>query len=335
MSVQRSQSSVQRGKAADYVVEVGTEGGSASDVSVTLTAKPAGQKPTFSSGCAGGNGSASCAIASVTAKTPVVLHAQIPVAPTATSVTSVTLTATATITTTATWTPPTAAETVTVTGPSASPSGKASSAKASTSPAQAATTLPLGPYPNLNGLTGSLIGMSKDSLIGAGNVSGLFPKIGPSATPTPAPASYPLAGQSTDPVSGTSALAFGKPTLTAQVAGLIALAVAIMLTVTRLSVRRRSRSKLRSPAYFLATSSTAGRNVRIVVARAAAFIVGETISPKLSSSNQAHIDAVLDVPTPCSTHAASPPRGPAETTTAPGNFCVKLAIDAAGAAFAR
>ena len=46
--------------------------------------------------------------------------------------------------------------------------------------------------------------------------------------------------------------------------------------------------------YFLARSSTDGRTVPIALARAVAFIVGETISPKLSLSNQAHKDLLFD-----------------------------------------
>ena len=43
--------------------------------------------------------------------------------------------------------------------------------------------------------------------------------------------------------SGSSAIAFVQPGLTGQVAGLIALAVAVLLTVTRLSLRKRFRSR--------------------------------------------------------------------------------------------
>jgi hypothetical protein len=42
------------------------------------------------------------------------------------------------------------------------------------------------------------------------------------------------------PVSEASPVSLGTPVFTAQVAGLIALGLAIMLTVTRLSLRRRS-----------------------------------------------------------------------------------------------
>jgi hypothetical protein len=163
-------------------------------------------------------------------KQPVTLRAQIPVADDASSVTSVKLTATASITTTAKWTPPSAAETVAVTAASAaaSPSG--------VTPTAPGTTLPLGPVPNLNSVS--------SSLIGAGNASGLFPAINPGATPSPSPGNGPSDGRrNAAPAAGSSAIAFVKPGLTGQLAGLVALAVAVLLTMTRLSLRRRFRSR--------------------------------------------------------------------------------------------
>ena len=107
---------------------------------------------------------------------------------------------------------------------------------ASSSPAGVAPegTLPLGPVPNLNGVS--------SQLIGAGNAAGLFPAINPSATPSPSPGTPAPDGQRR-PVPDSSAIAFVKPGLTGQVAGLIALVVAVMLTVTRLSMRKRFRSR--------------------------------------------------------------------------------------------
>jgi hypothetical protein len=227
VSVKRSQSSVKRGQQAAYVVQVSTaNNGSAAAVTVALTAQPSGQKPTFSSGCAKGGGTATCVVSSVSDKQPATLDAQIPVAASATSVASVKLTATAKIVTSATWTPPSAAETVAVTS--------AASASASAAASSAGTTLPLGPVPNLNNVS--------SSLIGAGNASGLFPAIDPSATPSPSPGIGALGGKrSAKPVSDS--LTFEQPGLTGQVAGLIALAVAVLLTVTRLSLRKRLRSR--------------------------------------------------------------------------------------------
>ena len=233
MSVQRSQSSVKRGQQAAYVVRVSTgNNGSASGVTVALTAQPSGQKPAFTSGCAKGNGTASCAVGSVSDKQPVTLHAQIPVSAGATSVTSVELTATASIVTTAKWTPPMpAAETVAVT----------SAAAPSRSPAASSAGVPA----ERRRRSGRFRTSTASQLaISAGDASGLFPAINPSGTPSPSPGINPPGGKrNVRPVSDSSALSFVQPGLTGQVAGLIALAVAVMLTVTRLSLRKRLRSR--------------------------------------------------------------------------------------------
>ena len=233
MTVQRSQSSVKPGQKAAYTVQVSTENnGSAANVSVALVAQPSSQKPSFTSGCAKGDGTADCTVTSVSDKQPANLAAQIPVA---SGVTSVKLTATASIVTSAKWTPPSAAETVAVTAAAtASPTKSPAKSSAGASAASAEAPLPLGPIPNLNGVS--------SSLIGAGSASDLFPAISPSATPNSSPGTQPQAGnRNADPVAESSAVGFGQPGLTGQVAGLIALAIAIMLTVTRLSLRKRVR----------------------------------------------------------------------------------------------
>jgi hypothetical protein len=236
VTVQRVKASVARGQSAAYIVQVSTkDGGSASGVTVALTSQPSSQKALFTGGCGDSNGSATCPVSAVPDKQPVTVHAQIPVASDATSVTSVKLTATASIKTSAKWTPPAAAVTVAVTAAGASGGGSAGGSPTSSAPPAApGTTLPLGPVPNLNSVS--------SSLIGAGNASELFPAINPGATPSPSP------GNGTDrrnaaPTAGSSAIAFVQPGLTGQVAGLIALAVAVLLTVTRLSLRRRFRSR--------------------------------------------------------------------------------------------
>jgi hypothetical protein len=232
VSVQRSQSSIKRGQTAGYVVQVSTKNGTASDVSVALTAQPSSQKPTFSSGCAK-DGTASCSLSSVTTKATS-LKAQIAVASKATSVGSVKLTATASVVTTTKWTPPAAAETTTVTAAAAAT--KSSSASASPSAAEHMAVLPLGPIPALNG--------QASMFIGAGNAANLFPTISPSPGASPGPtatATAPPTKRDAGPVSEASPVSLGTPVFTAQVAGLILLGLAIMLTVTRLSVRRRSK----------------------------------------------------------------------------------------------
>jgi hypothetical protein len=112
---------------------------------------------------------------------------------------------------------------------------RAAPTKSSASPLPE-TRLPLGPIPNLNSVS--------SSLVGAGNASSLFPAIIPSATPSSSPETQPPRSKpKVKPVSDSSALGTSKPGLTGQVAGLIALALAIMLTVTRLSLRKRFGSR--------------------------------------------------------------------------------------------
>jgi hypothetical protein len=225
VSVQRGQSSIKRGQDATFVVELSTKNGPASDVSVTLAAKPTSQKPVFTSGCGKGNKTASCTVSSVSDKQPVSLDAQIPVASGASAVSSVSLSAAASVVTTVKWTPPAADETVAITAAAPAPATPSASASPE-------SPLPLGPIPALNGVS--------SSLIGAGNAAGLFPAIVPSGTT--APSSPPAQAQpqgtrrNAATAADSSALA---PVLTAQVAGLIALALAIILTVTRLSLTKR------------------------------------------------------------------------------------------------
>ncbi len=161
------------------------------------------------------------------------LQAQIPVAASAASGSSVQLTATASIVTTAKWVPLTANETVAITATPTSPA--TSPAPSSTDPIPFGAEVTPGSLPDLNGVS--------SSLIGAGNAARLFPAISPSAATTTGPAPSPgahAAGakQSAESVAYSSTLA---PVLTAQVAGLIALALALMLTATRLSLRKRFR----------------------------------------------------------------------------------------------
>jgi hypothetical protein len=231
VSVQRLQSSIKRGQSATYDVNVSTMNGSASGVTVTLTSQPTSQKPEFTSGCSK-DGTASCTLASVTDKQATDLKAQIAVASNASSVSSVKLTATASVTTTAKWTAPAADETTTVTAAAAAKPTSSAAAKPD-------IVTPLGPIPNLNVPD---LNAEASLLIGAGNAAGLFPDITPSATPSASAAgASPSASRDTGPVAEASPVALGSPVATAQVAGLIALGLAIMLTVTRLSVRKRPR----------------------------------------------------------------------------------------------
>jgi len=85
--------------------------------------------------------------------------------------------------------------------------------------------------------------------MGAGNASNLFPPISPSSSPSPEPG---VAGRSgherAAPEANVSLLPLGMPVVTAQVIGLVVLALAAMLALTRLSLRRRPTPAARASA---------------------------------------------------------------------------------------
>jgi hypothetical protein len=85
----------------------------------------------------------------------------------------------------------------------------------------------------------------------SGNAADLFPTLDPQPTP-----SGPKA--KARPVANTSALPGGAPVVGAQLAGLAALALAFVLAVTRLSVRRRS-APVKPPADAGTTTETADK----------------------------------------------------------------------------
>ena len=82
----------------------------------------------------------------------------------------------------------------------------------------------------------------------------MFPSVGPSPSPTSGAGTYPVTNGEPTPVSRSSALSYGTPVLPAQVAGLIALAIALLLMMTRKSLRRQ-RGEKGKPTTATPTSS--------------------------------------------------------------------------------
>lgn len=236
VSVTRSEASIARGQTAYYVVDVWADSGSVGDVTVKLSASPTSQTPTYYLGCGSDDGTAACDLGTVSSgSTTRQVEAEIAVASGATSVSSIMLTAKAAGTDVKT--DPAAAAQVSVTAASSSQS----SSSDDTSSALGDTgTLPLGgtSYPSLNGDGSSY-------LSNGGSASGLFPTINPSSQPSPGSGSsgQAPARQVAEPEADTTTLPLGTPMVAAQAAGLIALLLACVLAVTRLSVRRRPTPK--------------------------------------------------------------------------------------------
>ena len=117
VAVQPAKSSIQRGQTALWTVTAWAQGGDVPDATIRLMAAPASLKPTFSFGCGSHDGSTSCDLGALDAKSAQrQLQAKIAVATSATTVTSVRLTATAS--TAGLTTDPQASATVSVTAAS-------------------------------------------------------------------------------------------------------------------------------------------------------------------------------------------------------------------------
>lgn len=230
-------------------MQVSSENWTVSDnVTVQLQTQPASITPAFTT-----QDAAVCKPAAATSPVectmPVpatqaqTLQIQVPVAATATSVTQVALKAVALPETAKLAGTLSAAETAQVT---AAPATKKQTSPAATSSLPAKRNSdPLGPVGNGSFDVGQLPGLNGagSSVIGVGNASNLFPRISPSAAPSPVPGANGGKKANADPPARLSLLPLGMPVMTAQIIGLIALAVAFLLALTRLSLRRSAKPR--------------------------------------------------------------------------------------------
>jgi hypothetical protein len=243
------QPSRERGQAAHWAVDAWTTGGNVPDVKLQLQATPADAgTPSFSFGCGQGEGTASCDLGAVDATATIrELQAQIVVPATASTVTSASLTATGSAANLGT--APEVSEAITILAPPAPAAVAPTPAAVSPTPAGttalALPTLPLSsPSPSPSSPSPSSPSPSPSSVpSAAGNASGLFPTVSPqssnsqSSPQSPASPRPSLTGQ-TEQVANTFAAPAGGSTAGAQVVGLVALALAVILAVTRVSMRR-------------------------------------------------------------------------------------------------
>jgi hypothetical protein len=211
--------SAQRGKPALFTVQIWAENWPQGKVTVLLS----GQAAMFTVGCPSGDKSASCTISALSA-TPVKLQAQLTVK---LGVRTVMMTATARTTAITLPHPLMFTDTLKVAEPAAP------------KPSAPATQVSLPPIP-LPSLT-----TASSSVISPGSASGLFPAITPSPSPSTTPDPTPAAPTQPAPRSTAAPkadppglLPLGSTLLTAQAIGLVALAAAIVLAVTR---RRHTR----------------------------------------------------------------------------------------------
>ena len=199
-------------------------GGNVPDSTLRLRATPASVTPEFSFGCGRYDGTASCDLSALDAKSAKgPLQAQITVPATATAVTSVTLTAIGSAAHLAT--EPIASTAVAITA----------AVVTASVPSTTVNPLPVDALPN--------VPAGSPALSPGGNAAVLFPTLQPAADPLRRTRS--LSARS---VADSSALPQAAPVAAAQLAGLAALALAFVLTVTRLSSRRRPVPATQAPA---------------------------------------------------------------------------------------
>ncbi|MBO0802873.1 MAG: hypothetical protein J2P25_07335 [Nocardiopsaceae bacterium] len=245
------------------------EHGTVSAVKLALSASPSGQKPTFSFGCGKDDGTASCTLGAVdSTSSKRQMEARVTVSKTATSVKSVRLTLTgmgSNVTK-----KPTVSVPIAITAPSTSPSPSGSPSPSHSHPGSGSGSgsgartpapepagagpvpgggLPAGPIPG-GGLPGGATSTlpaggfpfpnGGPTLRPGGNASSLFPTLNPSAGANPP---QPTGHGSSRARTVADTLPADASVAGAQYAGLGALALAFILAVTRLSIRRRQTPK--------------------------------------------------------------------------------------------
>jgi hypothetical protein len=240
--VQGDETSIKRGQTAQWDIDVWAENGNVPKAALKLTATPSSLSPKFTV-AGNGDGSAKTSLGTMdSGSTKTELRAQVKVPSTATSVDSVKLTVTGSGTGISKG--PVAAVSIKVTAAATAPAGTtgasagtSTSTSPSTTPSVAVLPATNLPYLSTTG-TSALGAPGLSSLSPGGNASGLFPTLNPAGTGTGTGS-----GQGTEKaraMSDTTPLPGDASVAGAQFAGLGALALASILAVTRLSVRRRS-----------------------------------------------------------------------------------------------
>jgi hypothetical protein len=253
------------------VVSAWTTGGNVPDAIVRLQATPASAAAKFSFGCGSNDGTASCDLGAMDAKSAQrQLQAESTVPVTASAVTSVQLT----VIGSAASLPkdPMASATVPISG--------------SVTPITTTSPLPIGSLPGVGvpgvGVPEAGVTTTSPTLSPGGNAAGLFPTLKPSSSPS---ASKDAKAR---PVADTSALPGGAPVVGASLVGLAALVLAFVLAVTRLSIRRRP-----AAAASAAAAAPPGTETHEPAADAAAT---ETADPEPSDASPATPQDPADLP---------------------------------------
>jgi len=274
VGVQAAQTSVKRGKAAAWTIDLQAQNGPATSVTVTLTTTPAELAPAFTTSCPSGSGTATCTVGDMgTAVTPssYQLQAQVTV-PAGSSAANLTLSASADTSPSMTGTPA-AGQTITITGTSAKPT-PARTAQAQPTPVQPATQPAVLPVTGLTApaTNGDLPTVGPvTTTVAPGSVTSVLPQITPVVATAPAPAATAISGaaanvqalgnsptQSSAQGGDSFSISIGMSAQTAQILGWILLALVTTLAVSKLigsyfararQPRQKARARLSAPHF--------------------------------------------------------------------------------------
>jgi hypothetical protein len=282
------QGSIKHGQSAEWQVSAWSVNGDISNADLQLTATN-GLTPEFSFGCGSYDGTGSCDLGSVySGSTARQVIASVTVPASAKTITSVALTVTESATDLSTDPSATVAVPVesgtgtgTVTGTNTTNPTVPGSSTGTGGSSSTVSPLQVGSLPTIGG------NGATSSLSPGGNAAGLFPTINPSQVPSPGQ------GETVRPVANSEALPIGTPVVDAQLLGLGALAVAFLLAVTRMSVRRRPAVAVAGRRGAAAAVSTARASTAWTRAGSAA-----TAKPEAAAADDATLDdPALDDPT--------------------------------------
>jgi hypothetical protein len=272
VGVQVSEATIAPGNTATWTIGVSAQSGTVPGVTVTLATNPAGLAGTFTSSCPNGSGTATCTLGDLaTSVTPASyqLEAEVGI-PATTSAGTLTLTATAGAASTPAMTvDPAAGQSVTITAPSPSPTPATTASAAATataaatpSPATQTTTIPPATY------TGPVLGaLPAPDPIGstvtdpAGSIASILPVVSPQVVESTAAAAnvQGLPAPSTSAAqAGTFAVTIGMSGQTAEILGVVILALVVILMSTKATANHFARSRYPAVAVMPVKASRRG-----------------------------------------------------------------------------
>lgn len=270
VGVQVTQATIAPGNTATWTVGISAQDGAVPGVTVTLATNPAGLAGTFTSSCPSGSGTATCTLGDLaTSVTPASYQIEAEVGiPAGTSAGTLTLTATAGAASTPAMTvDPAAGQSITITAPSPSPtptasaSATATAAAAQPSPTAQTTTIPPATY------TGSGLGtlpapnpIASTVTESAGSIASVLPVITPQVVESTAAANIQgLPAPSTSSAqAGTFAVTIGMSGQTAEILGVVILALVVILVSTRATAAHFARNRYPAVAVMPVQSGQRG-----------------------------------------------------------------------------